>query len=98
MVGPCIPNEFKNVKHQPVKLERHVLLGNKVTVLPGVTIHEGTAIGAMSLVRNDVVGWQIYGGNPLKRLGRRSMDILKKETEFLKSLYIEVWQPKESTK
>jgi galactoside O-acetyltransferase len=92
MVGPCIPNEFKNVTSESVKLERHVLLGNKVTVLPGVTIHEGTAIGAMSLVKDSIGVWQVYSGVPAKRKGRRSKDILKKENEFMQSLYLEQWQ------
>lgn len=40
--------------------------------LPGVTLEEGVAIGAMSVVQNNCKSNFIYAGNPLKKIIPRS--------------------------
>ena len=43
----------------------------------------GAAVGALSLVNKSVPDWMIVSGNPLRRIGRRSSDLLQREKEFL---------------
>lgn len=76
LTGPTVAEEYKNVDHRPVVLENHVIIGTQCTILPGVTINEGTAIGSLSLVSKDVDSWGIYVGAPLKFLKTRSKDML----------------------
>jgi galactoside O-acetyltransferase len=45
--------------------------------MPNLTIKKGAAIGALSFVRENVEGWSIYGGNPLKFIKKRSQKILE---------------------
>jgi acetyltransferase-like isoleucine patch superfamily enzyme len=72
LVGPTVPKKFTNVKNLPVHLKKYVVLGCNTVVLPGVTIEEGTAIGALSLVSTNLPSYGIYGGNPLKFIKQRT--------------------------
>jgi len=66
---------FLNPKAGPIVVGDHVIIGGNSVVMPGVTIGEGAAIGALSFVRDSVDGWTIYAGNPMRRLGERSTEI-----------------------
>ena len=48
MTNPMIPDEFKNVTQKSVFIGRHVIIGSGSTVLPGLRLEEGTAVGARS--------------------------------------------------
>lgn len=86
LIGPCIPNEFTNVKSKKVFLKKHSVIGTGCTVLPGVTLHEGAAVGAMSLVKNDVKAFTLVHGIPAKNEKSRRTKLLELEKDFLKSL------------
>lgn len=60
-----------------VRIGKGVSLGVNVVVLPGVTIGEGSIIGAGSVVTKDVPPYTIAAGNPAK--------VLKTIDEFMKS-------------
>ncbi len=47
-------------------------IGARAFVMPGVTIEEGTVVGACSLVSKDLPPWTFCAGNPCKPLGPRS--------------------------
>lgn len=66
---------FSNPKAGAISIGNHVIIGGNSVVMPGVNLGEGSAIGALSFVRNSVEGWSIYAGNPLRRLGERSTQI-----------------------
>jgi len=51
---------------QPVRLHDNVWLGFDVCVLPGVTIGEGSVVGARSVVCNDVPAYTLVAGNPAR--------------------------------
>ena len=53
-------------KADPITLKDNVWLGGDVTILPGVTIGEGSIIGAKSLVNKDIPPNVIAAGNPCK--------------------------------
>ncbi|MCI8409670.1 MAG: acyltransferase [Lachnospiraceae bacterium] len=82
MTNPTIPNEFRNVTSSKVVLERHTIVGTGSTILPGVTLHEGTSVGAMSLITKSTVAWKMYVGIPAKAIRDRKKDLLKLEKEI----------------
>jgi acetyltransferase-like isoleucine patch superfamily enzyme len=85
LLGPCIPRKFKlKLVESPIVVKRHVIIGAGCTILPGVTIGEGVAVGAHSLVKYDLEPWFIYYGNPAKKGRERSRDMLILEKQFLK--------------
>lgn len=50
----------------PVHICRNVWLGERVCVLPGVTIGEGSVIGAGSIVTHDIPPFSIAAGAPAR--------------------------------
>lgn len=83
MFSPMIPDKFKKVHRAPISIGRHTLIGHAVTVLPGVTIGEGVAIGAHSFIASNLKSWTIYAGTPVKYVKNRSRNLLNLEREFL---------------
>jgi galactoside O-acetyltransferase len=85
MTNPMVPEHFKNVRHAPVHIGRHVIVGSGSVVLPGIVLGDGSAVGALSLVNADCEEFGIYAGTPAKRISNRSKNLLELEREFLKS-------------
>jgi galactoside O-acetyltransferase len=83
LTNPTVPHKYLNVKVAPVILGKHVIVGSGSVILPGVTIGEGSSVGALSLVTKSLDGWGVYIGAPAKRLKARKKDMLKLEEELL---------------
>lgn len=84
MTGPTVDAEFTNVQHQAVHIGRHSLIGAGCVILPGVTIADGVAVGALSLIARNCDAFSIYIGSPAKRVKERSRHLLDIEKEYLK--------------
>jgi acetyltransferase-like isoleucine patch superfamily enzyme len=54
------------VEARPIHIERNVWIGFDTCVLPGVTIGEGSIVGARSVVTDSVPAFTIVGGNPAR--------------------------------
>lgn len=54
------------VSKGPVIIGNNVWIGDKATILPGVTIGDGAVIGANSVVTSDIPPYCVAGGNPAK--------------------------------
>ncbi len=85
MTNPMIDEAFTGVNHQKVFIGRHAIIGSGSIILPGVTIEDGVAIGALSLVNRDCKAFGIYTGAPARKMGERKRDILALEQKFLAS-------------
>lgn len=85
MTNPTVPREFKNEIRSHVFIGRHCILGAGSIVLPGVKMGEGSALGAMSLLRESTEPWSIYVGVPARKIRARSNQLLEKESEYLES-------------
>lgn len=77
LVGPIHPSNATNVSGGKVVVKRFVQIGCNCVVFPGVTIGEGSAIGAMSLVKESIPSWGIYAGVPAKFIKSRSKGMLR---------------------
>jgi len=76
LTTPLIPDSRQYLTKSPVIIKKYVVIGTGSSVLPGVIIEEGCAIGAMSLVRSNTDAWGIYAGNPLKFIRARKKELL----------------------
>jgi galactoside O-acetyltransferase len=83
MTNPMIPGKFKKLNQAKVTIKRHSIIGCGTVVMPGVTIEEGTAIGAMCFVDRSTKPWTIYAGIPAKAIKERSRELLRLEEKFL---------------
>jgi acetyltransferase-like isoleucine patch superfamily enzyme len=88
LTNPTVPHKYLKIKIAPVVLGRHVIVGSGSVILPGVTIGEGSSVGALSLVSKSLDGWAIYFGAPAKRLKARSKDLLEMERELITELSV----------
>lgn len=86
LTNPCVPMKYKKYISLPVILEKHALIASHCMICPGVTVREGTAIGAMSFVTKSTEPWSIYVGVPAKRHKDRKKNMLELESQFLKEL------------
>lgn len=71
VTAPGIPPEFTNVKHAPVVVEDFANICTNAVILPGVTLREGSVVGACSLVTRDTEPWTIYMGTPARPVKKR---------------------------
>lgn len=77
LIGPMNPEGTTNVTGGKVVIEKFVQLGAHCLVFPGVTIHEGAVVGALSLVTKDIPEWSIYVGIPAKKIKDRDKGLIK---------------------
>ena len=83
MTNPTVPDRYKRIISGKVTLGRHVLIAAGSTILPDVTIGEGTSVWSMSLVNRSLPEWGMYFGVPCRKVGDRSKKLLELEKEFL---------------
>jgi acetyltransferase-like isoleucine patch superfamily enzyme len=58
------------VPARPIRIGRNVWIGFDVCILPGVTIGEGSVVGARSVVTEDVPAYCVVAGNPARIIRR----------------------------
>ncbi|WP_431777436.1 acyltransferase [Ottowia caeni] len=83
MTNPTVPSEFTGVTHADVLLGKHVIVGSGSVILPGVTLEEGVAVGALSLVQKCCQAFGVYAGNPARRIKERKRDLLELEQRLI---------------
>lgn len=84
LTNSTIPPQYRSVQRSFVHVGRHVIVGGNCSVLPGVRIGEGAAVGAGSVVTRSLEPWGVYLGAPARRLkARESETILRQERELM---------------
>lgn len=83
MTNPMVPAEYTNVAHADVYLGKHVIIGSGSVVLPGVTLHEGTAVGSLSMITKDCEAFGVYTGAPAKKIKNRKRELLMLEEKLI---------------
>ena len=71
------PLKRKIVSKGPIIIGKNVWVGDKVTILPGVSIGDGVVIGSNSVVTRDIPPYCVVGGIPAKIIKQNK--ILKNE-------------------
>lgn len=83
LTNSLVPKKYKKEIFAAVQLHRHVIVGASSTIMPGVVLAEGCAVGAMSLISKSTDPWGIYVGIPARRVKDRSRNLLSLEKHFL---------------
>lgn len=83
LTNPTVDKKYKNETKAPVHIGRHVIIGAGSIVFPGVTLAEGCSVGAMTLIHKSTTPWDVYVGNPARRIKERKKDLLVLEAQFL---------------
>jgi acetyltransferase-like isoleucine patch superfamily enzyme len=72
LIGPLIPDEYKDQQIlKPIRLKRFSGVCTNSLVMSGVTMAEGSILGANSFLKTDTEPWTIYAGNPAKPIKSR---------------------------
>jgi len=58
-------------REKAVLISSYVFIGSRATILPGVKLGHGSAVGAGSVVTRDVSPYSVVAGNPAKVIGQR---------------------------
>lgn len=77
LTGVSVPPEMTGGGKAAVDIEDHVIIGCNSIVLPGCRLAEGCAVGALSLIKDDLAEWGIYAGIPAKYRKERKRNLLK---------------------
>lgn len=85
LTGLAVPAEFRGSIEGKIIIGRHVIIGINSSVMPGIHIGEGTAVGAHSLVRKNLPAWGIFAGNPIQFIKKREQKLLELEQQFKKT-------------
>jgi len=86
LCGPAIPEGYGDKAIiEPVEIGDHFLCGFNTSILAGVKLPEGVAIGAYSLVKSNIKyePWTLYAGNPIKMICRRDGTLMKAQADKL---------------
>ena len=81
MTNPMVPVEFTKVDHRPVHIGRHCIVGAGAVILPGVTLGEGSVVGALALIIKSCEAFGIYSGVPGKFIRSRDRKLLELEAQ-----------------
>jgi len=82
LVNPLVPESCKpGYSVAEVRIKKHCVVGANSTILPGVVLETGVAIGAHSLVNQRCEAWGIYAGVPARKIKERSKDLLRFEDQ-----------------
>ncbi len=60
---------------RPVNIEDYVFIGTRATILPGVSLGEGSAVAAGAVVTKNVEPFTIVAGVPAKPISKRQLDL-----------------------
>ncbi len=75
MGGPNVPKKFLGPPiGGEVRIKSYSILGTNTVIMPNVTVEEGVTTAAMTLIRKNLPGWTVYGGNPARVLGPRNKE------------------------
>lgn len=69
--GPMVSAEQRNVLRSKVVIQKDAFVGANVTVLPGVTIAQGSVVAAGITVSKNTEPWGIYLGAKIQKMAER---------------------------
>jgi acetyltransferase-like isoleucine patch superfamily enzyme len=74
LVGPTVPRKYRNLIFEPVVFEKYSGVGVNCCIMPGVTLAEGSVVGANSVVTKSTEPWMVYVGSPAKPIRIRDKE------------------------
>ena len=71
--------KFDDISDKKIVISSDVWIGAGVTVLSGVTVGVGAVVGTGSVVTHDIPPYEIWAGNPAKKIRNRFDEETRKE-------------------
>ena len=85
LIGPAsLPDDLKDkMDLAPVVLDDFANVGSNVVIMPGVTLAQGSVVGACSLVTRNTEPWTVYVGVPARPWKSRPWQTMVRYAEQL---------------
>jgi galactoside O-acetyltransferase len=83
LVGPTIPSKYRTINYSTVKFGKYAGCGVNCSIMPNVTLAEGSILGANSLLTKNTEPWTIYVGSPAKPVKIRDKETIIKYAKEL---------------
>lgn len=74
LISPVVPEKYRKVTLSTITFEDYSTIGVNCVIMPGVTLAEGSVVGANSFVNKNTEPWGIYIGSPAKLVGYRNKE------------------------
>lgn len=71
LTNATVDSDLRDCRFGNIEIGKHCIIGTNSVVMPGVKLHEGAAVGALSLVTKDIAEFTIASGNPAEKIGVR---------------------------
>ncbi len=72
LMNPQVPVKYREPKITQVVFEAFSCVGVNSTVMPGITLAEGSVVGANSVLTKNTQPWTIYVGSPARPVATRN--------------------------
>ena len=82
MTGPMVEEQYIHDIGKKVVIGEHVIVGTGSVLLPGALLHQGVAVGAMSLVKQELQPFKIYAGIPARYIKESEQGMVENEQEM----------------
>ena len=82
LTGAVVPRQLIGTFSKEVKICKHCIIGTVSTIMPGVTLEEGTAVAAHSFFKSSFGPLTIVGGVPAREIGKRGDNFLTLEKKI----------------
>lgn len=76
LVGPTIPKKYRTLNLTRITFEKFSGCGVNCSIMPGVTLAEGSVLGANSLLTKSTEPWTIYVGSPARPIKTRRKELI----------------------
>jgi acetyltransferase-like isoleucine patch superfamily enzyme len=86
LTNPCTPLKYRKCTSKHVLLKKHAVVGTGTSIMFGVTIGLGSAVGSMALVSRDIPDGKIAVGVPARPVKDREKNIFELEKELILEL------------
>jgi len=75
-LNPFISLKYRVVINKPIIFKKFSSTGTNCSIMPGVTLAEGSVVGSNSVLTKDTVPWGIYAGCPAKLISERKSELI----------------------
>jgi len=83
LLCPIVPIENRIVKAGTVTLKDFSWVGTNAVVMPGITMAEGSVLGAGAVLTHDTEPWMVYVGMPARPVKMRNKELILENAKKL---------------
>lgn len=82
LTNATIPQKYLGTISGVVCFKKHTIIGTGTTIMPNVTLEEGTSVAAHSFVNKNSMPFTIIGGVPARFIKKRLLNLKDLEAKF----------------